>query len=74
MRSNFLQLVQNAIKLVENTLSSYKKAACLTLDWVPNRVACINACLSGDVTRSFRIHVKALQLLTKSNIEVIKST
>jgi len=26
------------------------------LGWVPNRGACIDACLSGDVTRSFRLH------------------
>jgi len=26
------------------------------LDWVPNRGACIDAYLSGDVTRSFRLH------------------
>jgi len=26
------------------------------LDWVPNRGACIDACLSGNVTRSFRLH------------------
>jgi len=34
---------------------------CLTdlldcFDWVPNRGACIDACLTGDVTRSFRIY------------------
>jgi len=30
-------------------------------DWVPNRGVCIDACLSCDVTRSFRIHdIKAL--------------
>jgi len=31
------------------------------LDWVPNRGACIDACLSCDVIRSFRFHdIKAL--------------
>jgi len=33
------------------------------LDWVPNRCACINVCLSRDVTRSFRLpDIKALNL------------
>jgi len=39
------------------------KKGCLLdcLDWVPNRGACIDACLSYDVTRSFRNHdIKAL--------------
>jgi len=26
------------------------------LDWVPNCGACIDACLLGDVTRSFRLY------------------
>jgi len=30
------------------------------LDWVPSRGACIDACLSGDVTRSSRLNDIAL--------------
>jgi len=26
------------------------------LDWVPNLGACIDSCLSGDVTRGFRLY------------------
>jgi len=37
-------------------ISLAKKAACLNIDWVLNRDACIGSCLSGDVTRSFRLH------------------
>jgi len=41
-----------------------RKKGCLLdcLDWVPNQGVCIDACLSCDVTRSFRLHVvKALR-------------
>jgi len=35
----------------------------MLIDWVPNQGACIDACLSCDVTRSFRIHnIEALRL------------
>jgi len=40
------------------------KKGCLLdcLDWIPNRDACIDVCLSCDVTRSFRLHdIKALR-------------
>jgi len=38
------------------------------LDWVPNRDACIDACLSCDVTRSFRLHdIKALKLKLRNS-------
>jgi len=31
------------------------------LDWVPNKSTCINVCLWGVGTRSFRIHNKPLR-------------
>jgi len=34
------------------------------LDWVSNGGACIDACLSSDVTRSFQIHDMKLKRFT----------
>jgi len=45
------------------------------LDWVPNRGACIDACLSGDVTRSFRLHDESTSFESfdmRSTITVVK--
>jgi len=40
------------------------------LDWVPNRGACIDACLSCDVTRSFQLHdIKALRLIAEMSVK-----
>jgi len=46
-----------------------RKKGCLLncLDWIPNRGACIDACLSCDVTRSFRFHdIKLLDYIMMS--------
>jgi len=49
------------------------RAACLTcLNWVPNLGGCNDACLSSDVTHSFRLHDKNSSLDMLSTITVVK--
>jgi len=39
-------------------------------NWLPNRGACIGACLSGDVTRSFWLYdIKLLSVLLRGPVK-----
>jgi len=41
-------------------------------DWVPNRGACIDACLDSDMTYSCRLHDKALRLICVPQSQLLK--
>jgi len=55
--------LSSIFKFDKEAFIPHKKGCLLDcLDWDPNRGACIDACLSCDVTCSFRIHdIKALR-------------